>query len=204
MTRITRPCDLTENPSVCRITLGQEDALHFVTVQRLYGTRHSDLDLHSADRDQIATQDRSIAELERIVGRSAKFVAYAAPGNIVRTDLNRKRSRVEPFLGEPEAMLAHRQLYQFRCSARVGPVHRKSGALRDGIYCNGNLLRRSERLQLRRHRIDGQIDRSWCTESMNSGLKLYGLSGRDIVERDPTVADADFVLVVQIKIEAEV
>jgi hypothetical protein len=36
---------------------------------------------------------------------------------------------------------------------------------------------------------------------MNRGLELDGLTGGEVVKRDPTVADADFVLVEEVEIE---
>jgi hypothetical protein len=38
---------------------------------------------------------------------------------------------------------------------------------------------------------------------MNRGLKLYGLPRRNVLDSNPTVANADFVLVVEVEIEAE-
>jgi hypothetical protein len=38
---------------------------------------------------------------------------------------------------------------------------------------------------------------------MNRGLKLYGLPRRNVLDSDPTVANADFVLVVEVEIEAK-
>jgi hypothetical protein len=39
---------------------------------------------------------------------------------------------------------------------------------------------------------------------MNRGLELDGLTGSEVVERNPPVANADFVLVEQVEIEAKV
>jgi hypothetical protein len=39
---------------------------------------------------------------------------------------------------------------------------------------------------------------------MGSGLELDGLTGDEVVKRDPTVANADFVLVEELEVEAKV
>jgi hypothetical protein len=59
-------------------------------------------------------------------------------------------------------------------------------------------------LQFSGHRVNSQFDRYGRAESMNRGLKLYGLPGRNVLDGNPTVANADFVLVVEVEIEAEV
>jgi len=38
---------------------------------------------------------------------------------------------------------------------------------------------------------------------MNRGLELYGLTRGDVLNRDPTVADTDFILVIEIEIKSE-
>ena len=138
------------------------------------------------------------------MGRTAEFVAYAAAGDIVRTDFKGKRPSVKSFLSKCEAVLAHHKLHQLWSRASLGAVHRKRRALRDRVHGNRYLPWRGERLQFRGHGIGSQLEGSGRAERMNRGLELYALTGREVVERDPTVADADFVPVEEVESEAKV
>ena len=102
---------MLQSRSVGRIALGQKDALHLISVQGLSVSADADYNLHAVDRNQISRKHGAIAQFDGVVRSAAKFIADATAGSVVRADLQRKLSRAEPFLGEPEAVFAHRQLH---------------------------------------------------------------------------------------------
>ena len=76
----------------------------------LRATANPNYHFRSRNRFYVPGQDRSIAHLYRVVGRSPQFIADAAAGSIVRMHFQRKVTTIETFLAKFKNMFSGTEL----------------------------------------------------------------------------------------------
>lgn len=109
----------------------EQDPLYLIAIEVLHASTDSHNHLGRGDRLQVAVDHAAVAELDRVVCGLPKLLAHAAARDIVRPDLQRKSSRVEPFFAELQDVLADPHVYKFWGSPDLSAVNLERSALRD-------------------------------------------------------------------------